>query len=121
MPYLGVLKRHRPYPFLMTHAVDGYSLALDFKVTKRNRLDNWFLLLLRCLVLALLAAAFARPYLRTEIPLPQTTAPARKVVLLVDVSASMKRDPLWKEAKAAVEAELKKATPKDQFSLAVFD
>jgi decaprenylphospho-beta-D-ribofuranose 2-oxidase len=34
--FLGVLKRHRPDPFLLTHAVDGYSLALDFKVTKRN-------------------------------------------------------------------------------------
>ncbi|MBL8056556.1 MAG: FAD-binding oxidoreductase, partial [Anaerolineales bacterium] len=30
--YLGVTKRHRPDNFLLTHAVDGYSLALDFKV-----------------------------------------------------------------------------------------
>lgn len=36
-PYLGVTKRHRPDEFLFTHAVDGYSLALDFRVTKRNR------------------------------------------------------------------------------------
>ncbi|MCA8958839.1 MAG: FAD-binding oxidoreductase, partial [Planctomycetes bacterium] len=34
VPYLGVLKRHRPDPFLMTHAVDGYSLAMDFAVSK---------------------------------------------------------------------------------------
>jgi len=33
VPYLGVLKRHRPDPFLMTHAVDGYSLAMDFAVS----------------------------------------------------------------------------------------
>jgi FAD/FMN-containing dehydrogenase len=33
LPYLGVLKRHRPDPFLMTHAVDGYSLAMDFNVS----------------------------------------------------------------------------------------
>jgi decaprenylphospho-beta-D-ribofuranose 2-oxidase len=39
--YLGVFKRHRPDPFLMTHAVDGYSLALDFKVTARNRRQLW--------------------------------------------------------------------------------
>jgi len=32
VPYLGVFKRHRPDDFLMTHAVDGYSLALDFAV-----------------------------------------------------------------------------------------
>jgi len=35
--YLGVTKRHRPDNFLLTHAVDGFSLALDFKVTDRNR------------------------------------------------------------------------------------
>jgi FAD/FMN-containing dehydrogenase len=36
-PYLGVTKRHRPDKFLLTHAVDGFSLALDFKVTDNNR------------------------------------------------------------------------------------
>ncbi len=35
--YLGVTKRHRPDQFLLSHAVDGFSLALDFKVTDRNR------------------------------------------------------------------------------------
>ncbi len=34
--FLGVMKRHRPDNFLFSHAVDGYSMALDFKVTKRN-------------------------------------------------------------------------------------
>lgn len=34
--YLGVLKRHRPDKFMFSHAVDGYSLALDFKVTEKN-------------------------------------------------------------------------------------
>jgi FAD/FMN-containing dehydrogenase len=40
-PYLGVFKRHRQDPFLMTHAVDGYSLALDFRVMARNRRRLW--------------------------------------------------------------------------------
>lgn len=35
--YLGVTKRHRPDKFLLTHALDGFSLALDFKVTDKNR------------------------------------------------------------------------------------
>ncbi len=35
--YLGVTKRHRPDQFLISHAVDGFSLALDFKVTDGNR------------------------------------------------------------------------------------
>ncbi len=41
VPYLGVLKRHRSDPFLMTHSVDGYSLALDFKVTEHGRRALW--------------------------------------------------------------------------------
>jgi FAD/FMN-containing dehydrogenase len=35
--YLGVTKRHRPDGFLLSHAVDGFSLALDFKVTDGSR------------------------------------------------------------------------------------
>ena len=35
--YLGVTKRHRPDRFLLSHAVDGFSAAMDFKVTDRNR------------------------------------------------------------------------------------
>ena len=35
--YLGVTKRHRPDKFLLSHAVDGFSNAMDFKVTSRNR------------------------------------------------------------------------------------
>ena len=40
VPYLAVLKRHKPDPFLMTHAVDGYSLAMDFAVsTSQHRCE----------------------------------------------------------------------------------
>jgi FAD/FMN-containing dehydrogenase len=35
--YLGVTKRHRRDKFLLSHAVDGFSLALDFKVTESRR------------------------------------------------------------------------------------
>lgn len=35
--YLTVLKRHRQDDFLMSYAVDGYSMAMDFRVTNDNR------------------------------------------------------------------------------------
>lgn len=35
--YLTVLKRHRPDEFLMSYAVDGFSMAMDFRVTEENR------------------------------------------------------------------------------------
>jgi decaprenylphospho-beta-D-ribofuranose 2-oxidase len=37
VPYLGVFKRHRPDDFLLTHAVDGYSFALDYPVDPAKR------------------------------------------------------------------------------------
>jgi len=40
-PYLGVFKRHRPDPFWLTHASDGWSLALDFLVTPAKREALW--------------------------------------------------------------------------------
>jgi len=39
--YLAVLKRHRPDDFLLSHGVDGFSLALDFPVTSGNRERLW--------------------------------------------------------------------------------
>jgi FAD/FMN-containing dehydrogenase len=42
--YLGVTKRHRPDNFLLTHALDGFSLALDFKAapSRREKIRNLF-------------------------------------------------------------------------------
>ena len=34
--YLGVFKRHRPDEFLLSHGLDGWSLALDFPVRARD-------------------------------------------------------------------------------------
>jgi hypothetical protein len=34
--YLAVAKRHRPDRFAKTHAVDGFSLAMDFPITRTN-------------------------------------------------------------------------------------
>ncbi len=41
VPFLAVFKQHKADSFLLTHAVDGFSLALDFKVTPKNRERLW--------------------------------------------------------------------------------
>ena len=40
--WLAVFKKHRPDSFLLTHSLDGFSLALDFpfKKSKKNKLWN---------------------------------------------------------------------------------
>lgn len=40
-PFLAVVKRHKSDPFLMSHSLDGYSMAMDFKVTRKNRGRVW--------------------------------------------------------------------------------
>ncbi len=40
-PYLAVTKKHLPDDYLITHAVDGYSMALDYPVTRSNRKRLW--------------------------------------------------------------------------------
>lgn len=39
--YLGVLKRYRPDEVLLPHALDGWSLAMDFPVTASNKAELW--------------------------------------------------------------------------------
>jgi FAD/FMN-containing dehydrogenase len=39
--YLGVFKRHRPDEFLLSHGLDGWSLALDFAVPPREPQRLW--------------------------------------------------------------------------------
>src|SRR5436190_16145788 len=60
------------------------------RLTRHSRLDQVFLLLLRLTALALLACAFARPFLRESSLLSIHDLPRRRVAILVDTSASMR-------------------------------
>lgn len=91
------------------------------RMTRRNRLENLFLLLLRCLVIALLALGFARPFFQKPVAAAPATSTAAQIVLLVDTSASMKRDGLWEDAIKQAEAELRKTSPADQVAILAFD
>ncbi|HMJ90199.1 MAG TPA: BatA domain-containing protein [Candidatus Acidoferrum sp.] len=89
------------------------------RVTRKSRLENILLLLLRCAVIALLATAFARPFFRNSTATP--VGNAKRIVLLVDASASMKRDQLWTDAKAKAAEFAKNASAGDELALMTFD
>ena len=92
------------------------------RVTRRSRIENLWLLLLRCLVIGLLAVGFARPFLQRENAAANASADASKrTVLLVDTSASMRREDLWTQARAKVEALTRSAAPADEMALLTFD
>ena len=90
------------------------------RMTKRSKLENLWLLLLRCLALAVIALAFCRPFF----PRPTSRPPAgegKRIVLLLDTSASMRREKLWDQARARVEARVRAAQPIDEIAIVTFD
>jgi len=91
------------------------------RLTRRSRLEHILLLILRCAVICLLALGFARPFLKKALPAEPASAGARRIILLVDASASMRRDNLWTDARARVESIVRKASPADQLALYTFD
>jgi Aerotolerance regulator N-terminal/von Willebrand factor type A domain len=91
------------------------------RLTKRSRIEHWLLLLLRAAALALLALAFARPFIRSTALPPDTSAAGRRLILLVDTSASMQRAGLWDAALDKSGAILRAAAPGDRIALRTFD
>src|SRR5258708_13209607 len=81
------------------------------RVTRRSRLENFWLLLLRCLVLCLLALGFARPFLQRPVADTAFQGRGKKQALLIDASASIRRENLWPDARAKPEQYPRPASP----------
>ncbi|HJU64094.1 MAG TPA: BatA domain-containing protein, partial [Gemmatimonadaceae bacterium] len=82
-----------PFPSLM------FLHQIPFKSVRRQKIRHWLLFALRCLALALLVLAFARPFLQSrEARAIATGTGAREVVILVDRSYSMGYGDRWQRA-----------------------
>lgn len=90
------------------------------RVTRRSRLDHLLLLLVRAAILVLLAFAFARPFFRESAWLPLAELPRRRIAILLDASASMRRGDLWRQAVAKAEEVLDDLGPADDAALFTF-
>ena len=91
------------------------------RITRRSRIEHWLLLALRGLALALLAMAFARPFLRHAAQANDADANQQRVAIVVDTSASMRRGNLWEQAVAAVDAAVAACRPVDQIGVYACD
>ena len=91
------------------------------RISKRHRLQHIFLLILRCLALALLAFGFARPFLTQKELDDPTVARPKRTVVLVDVSASMRREGIWTAARDRVADVINRAGLADQVAIVTFD
>lgn len=90
------------------------------RLTRRSRLDQILLLLLRLAALALVTLAFCRPFLREAASLSFADLTGKRLAILVDVSASMKREDLWLQAVALAEQQLAELNPQDDVALFAF-
>jgi hypothetical protein len=117
-PILLHLRRRPPQDRVEFSSLLFLDAQTPVPVSKR-RLENWLLLLLRCLALILLALMFSRPFVQNEST--AAASPNSATLILLDRSASMRRADLWKQAIAEAEKQLKAAKLTDRISLAVFD
>lgn len=94
---------------------------IPYQSVERRRIHNWLLLALRAGAMALLVAAFSRPFFKTD-PL-RAAAPltgAREVVILLDRSASMGYADRWDRARDAARKVVGTLGGEDRGTLVLF-
>lgn len=89
--------------------------------TRRKQLTHRTLLLLRLMTLALLVLAFTRPFLNGANPVSSIPAAEHGLVILLDTSASMRRESLWQQARDAAVRAVAEADPHTRVSIIGFD
>lgn len=119
VPVLVHLTRHErgkplAFPSLM------FLKRMPFEETSRRRLRHPLLLLLRLAALALLAAAFARPFVRDGRLAQLGGSGPEEVVVLVDQSYSMELGDRWREAVSMAESVVAGLRPGDRVSIVAF-
>lgn len=70
------------------------------QLQKKSNLQHPWLLLLRCLIIALLAFGFSRPFFKSDVPVLSENIQEQHTVLILDESASMSRNGQWNAAKS---------------------
>src|SRR5688572_19342091 len=92
---------------------------IPYESVQRRRIRDWLLLALRLAAIALIVAAFARPFLRGS-DLAAAPGGARDIVVLLDRSYSMGYGDSWTRAQRAAEQALAGTTPADRISVVLF-
>jgi hypothetical protein len=115
-PILAHLVRKRPREVMDFSSVIFLD-ASPPRLTNRNWIEQWLLLALRSLILLALALAFARPYLKTLIEQHTSEYPAKVRVLLIDTSASMRREGVWEQAIQKAKEYIANSQPEDSIAV----
>ncbi|APZ95779.1 BatA domain-containing protein [Fuerstiella marisgermanici] len=90
------------------------------KLTKRSNIEHWPLMLLRILALVLIGLAFARPFLREVIPLDAAEGEVQSVTILIDKSASMRREGIYDQVQETLRESIDELNDEDLLSVMTF-
>lgn len=93
---------------------------IPYRSVRRQKLRHLALLALRCLALAIVAAAFARPFVQKRLSVTPAASDAREIVLLIDRSYSMAHGGRWARAAAAAGTVARDARSVDRVSVVTF-
>ena len=93
---------------------------IPYQSVQRRRIRHWFLLALRALAIALIVAAFARPFLSSGAAAVAAAGGNREVVILLDQSASMAYGDHWDRARAAAHDAVASLGAGDRGTLVIF-
>lgn len=90
------------------------------KITRRSTIEHWPLLLLRMLALLLIGLAFARPFQRTAVSATTVQTAGDRVTVLLDASASMRRDGLREDLLRQLQEVIAALQPQDTLHITAF-
>jgi aerotolerance regulator-like protein/VWA domain-containing protein len=107
-------KRVVEFPSLM------FVRRIPYQSVRRRRIRHWALLLLRAAAIALIVAAFARPFLRQNASAAVASGGAREIVILLDQSASMGYGDHFARAQEAARAAVRSMADGDRATLVLF-
>src|SRR5829696_3020466 len=108
-------KRVIEFPSLM------FVRRIPYQSVRRRRIRHWALLLLRAAAIALIVAAFARPFTHQASIAAAGGGAAREVVILLDRSASMGYGDQWSRAQETARGVVRGLGRDDRATLVLFD
>ena len=94
---------------------------IPYQSVERRRIHNWLLLMMRVAAMALIIAAFARPFFAVDpVKAANVLGGAREVVILLDRSASMGYGDHWVRAQAEAKKVARSIGGEDKATLVLF-
>jgi hypothetical protein len=108
-------KRVIEFPSLM------FVRRIPYQSVRRRRIRHWALLLMRAAAIALIVAAFARPFTKQGTVAAAVGGGAREIVILLDQSASMGYGDHWTRARDAARTVVRGLGRDDRATLVLFN